>query len=94
MVPLRQLLFSEGEGGGIVLGGEVVTIVLRGTYGEVGAHIERGGKYKSAIVVGMVADEVHAPGGEELPFGFLHNWNFSGGKGTIFLSPRIARICA
>ena len=65
MVPLCQLPFSEGEGSGIVLGREMVIVVLRGIYGQVGAHVERGGEYESAIVVGMVADEVHAPGGEK-----------------------------
>jgi hypothetical protein len=83
-MPQRQLLFSEGESSGIVFGGEVVTIILRRTYSQIGAHIERGGEYKSAVVVGMVADEVHAPWGEKVPFSFLHSRKFSRGKGTFF----------
>ena len=34
-------------------------------------------KDESAVVVGVVADEVHAPGGEKVAFGLQHNRNFT-----------------
>ena len=75
---LRQFLLANQKLRRIVFGDETagVRIVVL-FHREIRTHIERGGEDESAVVVGVVADEVHAAGGEKVVFGLQHNRSFT-----------------
>ena len=82
---LRQFLFANREFCRIVFGDETAEIrIIVLFHSEIRAHVERGGEDEPTVVVGVVTDEVHAPGGEKVAFGLRHNRNFCKGKSTIF----------